>query len=326
MKKVSGVYAIENLTNGKRYIGSAIDVYDRWKLHRQRLKNNTHHAAYLQRAYNKYGVDNFEYLVLYECQPVKEDLLFYEQWFINLFGDYNSSKTAGSPLGYKHTEETIKKRLIAWNCKPVIQVDLHGNVIKKYKFAKDAEKETGIKTSSIYASARNFWKTGDCFWVFDEADIPKSIESRILSRKKFIENATKASACTKEVIKISIDGDILGTYHSLSDAARKNNVDVSSISIALSEGMTCNGCLYVSNEENIDDCVKKYKNRTEYFLRKREKEIEQIDLVTGKTIKVWRSLSDASNNLGIGIPNISAVLNGRRNQAGGFGWKFYAKE
>ena len=90
--------------------------------------------------------------------------------------------------------------------------------------------------------------------------------------------------------------------------------------------MTCNGCLYVSNEENIDDCVKKYKNRTEYFLRKREKEIEQIDLVTGKTIKVWRSLSDASNNLGIGIPNISAVLNGRRNQAGGFGWKFYAKE
>lgn len=37
-------------------------------------------------------------------------------------------------------------------------------------------------------------------------------------------------------------------------------------------------------------------------------------------------MSEVNRVLNIGIPNISAVLNGRRNRAGGFGWKFYKKE
>jgi hypothetical protein len=30
----SGVYAIENLVNGRRYVGSAIRLESRWRLHR----------------------------------------------------------------------------------------------------------------------------------------------------------------------------------------------------------------------------------------------------------------------------------------------------
>ena len=42
-----------------------------------------------------------------------------------------------------------------------------------------------------------------------------------------------------------------------------------------------------------------------------------------KLIKIWDSMTDAANNLGINVSNISACCNGRRRKAGGFIWDYY---
>ena len=42
-----------------------------------------------------------------------------------------------------------------------------------------------------------------------------------------------------------------------------------------------------------------------------------------KLIKIWNSMTDAANNLGINVSNISACCNGRRRKAGGFIWDYY---
>lgn len=55
----SGIYCIENIRNGKKYIGQSINVYYRWKKHKSELNNNTHDNDYLQKAWNKYGSDIF---------------------------------------------------------------------------------------------------------------------------------------------------------------------------------------------------------------------------------------------------------------------------
>lgn len=98
----SGIYAIINNINGNLYVGSATNVRKRWQAHRKDLRSNKHHSIYLQRAYNKYGIENFKYVVLTFCD--KEDTLKKEQYFIDFFGMenlYNICPTAGSNLGRK---------------------------------------------------------------------------------------------------------------------------------------------------------------------------------------------------------------------------------
>jgi group I intron endonuclease len=66
--KISGIYAIRNKINNKRYVGSSKSVYYRWKQqHLTELRSNTHFNTYLQYSWNKYGEDNFEFIVIEEC-------------------------------------------------------------------------------------------------------------------------------------------------------------------------------------------------------------------------------------------------------------------
>lgn len=108
----TGVYLIENVANGRRYVGSAVSLKKRWREHRRQLAEGKHHSRFLQRAWNKYGPLFFKFQVVAYCD--RDTLLFYEQRLIDgLKPDYNTSPTAGSQLGYRHTDETRKKMSIA---------------------------------------------------------------------------------------------------------------------------------------------------------------------------------------------------------------------
>ena len=68
-----GVYMIKNKINGKFYIGSSVDITYRWARHKRQLRNGNHHSIHLQRAWDKYGEENFEFKVIEECS---EDMTF----------------------------------------------------------------------------------------------------------------------------------------------------------------------------------------------------------------------------------------------------------
>lgn len=104
---VSGIYAIINTTNGKRYVGSSKNIRKRWSAHLLSLRKDIHHAAALQRAWNKYGEKTFSISILEEC-PVGL-LAEKEQFYMDERADYNSSPTAFSCLGFKQSEETKTK-------------------------------------------------------------------------------------------------------------------------------------------------------------------------------------------------------------------------
>ena len=53
------LYIIINTTNNKKYIGKTTNFEQRKQQHLSELRKGTHHSHKLQRAYNKYGEDNF---------------------------------------------------------------------------------------------------------------------------------------------------------------------------------------------------------------------------------------------------------------------------
>jgi len=113
VQPVPGIYTITNKVNGKLYVGSAKDLRKRCRGHINALVANRHANPKLQRSFNKYGRENFEFKVQCVVQP--ELLSFYEQRFLDMLDSvnigYNIDKVAGrtSFSGYKHSAETKAK-------------------------------------------------------------------------------------------------------------------------------------------------------------------------------------------------------------------------
>ena len=110
-----GIYAIQHLQSDWQYLGSAVNIAARWRLHRKQLREGKHHCAHLQRAWNKYGADAFAWTVVEACIP--EVLLEREQHYLDTTPHkYNSSPMARSPRGTKHRPEVVaamRQRVLA---------------------------------------------------------------------------------------------------------------------------------------------------------------------------------------------------------------------
>lgn len=110
----AGIYKILNVITQKFYIGSAINIKDRWRIHKIFLKANNHDNSYLQKSWNKYGENAFWFLII-EVVEDKTKLIEREQHWMdktqccNRKIGYNILPFAGSVLGYKHSEETKAK-------------------------------------------------------------------------------------------------------------------------------------------------------------------------------------------------------------------------
>lgn len=61
---ICGIYKIVNITNSKVYIGQSNNIKKRWTEHRSALNNNRHVNVHLQNAWNKYGENNFEFVII----------------------------------------------------------------------------------------------------------------------------------------------------------------------------------------------------------------------------------------------------------------------
>jgi group I intron endonuclease len=106
---MGGIYKIVNKTNGKSYFGSTKDFSERKCHHFSELRGNYHGNKHLQRAYNLYGEENFEFIIVEEVD--NDYLLDVEQIYLDKnIGGYNIAKYAAAPTkGLHHTDETKEK-------------------------------------------------------------------------------------------------------------------------------------------------------------------------------------------------------------------------
>lgn len=113
-KNKSGIYRITNLVNNKVYIGQSIDLWTRINEgYLQKLPKDKCHNRYLQRAWNKYGKDNFrfevvEYVDIHNLDDRETYWISKHKACNNKFG-YNMQPIGGSSRGQIKTEEAKKE-------------------------------------------------------------------------------------------------------------------------------------------------------------------------------------------------------------------------
>jgi len=116
----------------------------RWNEHRHELNKQLHHSPKLQNSWNKHGADAFVFEILLYCDP--ENCLMYEQIAMDHFKpEYNICKTAGSPIGYRHTAEA-KVKMTQRNLKRLANPENHPMYGKHHS---EESKQAIAKTLSV---------------------------------------------------------------------------------------------------------------------------------------------------------------------------------
>lgn len=105
----SGIYKFTNSVNGKVYVGSSVNLKQRLAVHKSTLRSNTHDSSYLQRAYNKYGENNFTFEIIEYCN--ESIIVEREQHWIDETKcyersmGYNRRRNAENNLGMEYAEK-----------------------------------------------------------------------------------------------------------------------------------------------------------------------------------------------------------------------------
>jgi len=151
-----GIYRILCIKTNKCYVGQTKDFNRRKNSHFGLLNRNKSSHIKLQRAWNKYGEENFEFEILenidINLDNLKDILTIREQYWMNYYDSYNngynSTPMAGlSTLGYRYSKESKEKisraakgRIISDDTKRKISESLKNRIFTEEHRKKLSEK------------------------------------------------------------------------------------------------------------------------------------------------------------------------------------------
>lgn len=136
--RAGGIYEIFNSANGKRYIGSSINLRKRIGEHQRKLDAGTHENDRLQKAYKKYGREAFVIRVV-ELVDERVERLAREQFWIDHHKcadrsvGYNIYPIAGSPTGASPSDEARRRMSEAQRRRPPISEETRKRLSESLK-------------------------------------------------------------------------------------------------------------------------------------------------------------------------------------------------
>lgn len=254
-----GIYKIVNKVNGKTYIGQTSENFQRrYFLHNWKLCNNIHDNKYLQRSWNKYGEDNFQFEIVegLEDSSMLNDREIYWIKYYRENGNCYNMQDGGQPkclhqyislesrkhvgelnrqriLGTKLSDETKHKMSESHKGKRVYRRNdlLRDNQVKQIKqMLIDGYSTYEIRTQlNIPYKAINGILSSNTYSSVKVDGWDEFRQNRKNGKGQFIGNnhAPKANQLTKDMID-----KIKKTYaevRSVSETARRLNVSRSSV-------------------------------------------------------------------------------------------------
>lgn len=297
------IYLIENLINGKQYIGQTITtIKHRWGQHTAHTKG--HHNMPVVFAINKYGKENFTIneVQKYEADT-KEDLLnLLNKAEIYYIAEYNTL----SPIGYNVTSggNNVSSSL----AKPVDAYTTDGEFLRSFDSAAEAGRFYNVSDGSVIDCCMgNILTTNNRKYTFRYKDEPFD---------KFDVFHYKRS---RYIYKFDLDGNFIQKYSNatlagldIEDACE--NVGSGIISVLDNPNKTAYG-FYWSSTGTFDFDLVNYRNRIL---------VDQYDF-NGNMLNTHKSASDACEFIGKTTEFVSQILDvcrGKASQAHGYIWRF----
>ena len=200
-----GIYKIRNKINGKIYIGQSIKIEERWKSHilNSRQEKITDSSQVIHKAINKYGVENFEFSILEECDEASLDEreIYWISVYDSYYNGYNCTK------GGNRNVDHFKKK--------VYYYDLTGKYLGQFESVTQAAQL--LKISPLLISKC-------CLGKF------KSTHNLQFSyEKKIMGFVVPTEGKAKRVGQFTKNGILIKEYESASEAARVMNLTKYSI-------------------------------------------------------------------------------------------------
>lgn len=259
---MTGIYSIE--INNKLYIGSSYDIKGRWRQHKSDLKNNRHHNAHLQAAYNKYH--NIKFTLLEHCETSisDEDLRALEKQYKEKLGYYN-----------------IQDPETHFGIKEVYQFNKDGTFIKKYASCAEAAQELQVSISNIMHAAQEneiYTKSAAGFyWSYTS-----TLSTRIDKRET-------------PVHQYDIEGKYITSFKSLKELHDNifPNIKYSTMAQAIND---CHNYIIASYGGYRYSYIKTQQldNTKLLFIRKNYPVIQILD---NKIVKIWSKAAEAAKVL-----------------------------
>ena len=132
-----GIYKITNRINGHSYIGQSTNIEKRWQ-NEKIASNNPNDCSYdypLSRAFRKYGIQNFSFEVIEECN--REDLNDKEHYWICFYAPEYNQTHGGDYQAHGKLSLTQVQEIQTILVNDIDGLVLHTELAKKYNVSVD---------------------------------------------------------------------------------------------------------------------------------------------------------------------------------------------
>lgn len=141
------------MINDKRYIGQSVNMQDRLYGHKTKLKHNKHKNRHLQFAVNKYGIENFTFDIIEECDISCLDER--ERYYISLYksdnDEFGYNVEPGGSRSFKTMSDKTKLK-ISKSLKGIKFTEEHRAKIGKANRERIITEETKKKMSENHSN------------------------------------------------------------------------------------------------------------------------------------------------------------------------------
>ena len=227
------IYAIINLKNGKKYIGSTTNFSRRKKKHLNMLKKNIHHSKSLQHSYNKNKLEDFKFIIIKKLDD-SVDMYKEEQYFLDKFNTYTKG------IGYNMSK--IAKGIYI-EYKKVYQYSFDGKLIKIFDDCRKASDEVQCDNSGLSKCARGKYRYyGGFVWIYEDA--LDTLEDRLYlaNNKPRVSSETrkkmrnkKLGLYLKPIIQYSLDDEFIKEWGSTTELCKEKGYSNGYISDCLND-------------------------------------------------------------------------------------------
>ncbi|MGF9774798.1 GIY-YIG nuclease family protein [Priestia aryabhattai] len=322
---VGFIYVITNKINGKKYIGQAKDYRKRRREHRNDLKGKRHHNKHLQRAWDKYGENSFtfEVIAVVRCSMLDDAEIHYIAHFNSFEQGYNRTTGGDGARGYKHTKESKAKlrqanqgennpnTLLTDEQREIVYRDTqHTDVYWAEKFGvkRKAVNQVRLGKSGTHVTKRINNEEG----FFHSAHLARLEAKEAGVNRSAPKPVAQIDAITGKIIRVwesAYEADCEGCFHNAPISRCCND-----------KQKTHKGYRWqFYNGEESFYTGEAFVNRTA------PKPVAQIDVISGKVMRVWESANKAHRE-GFNKVAISKCCNGKRKTHGGYRWQFHTQE